>query len=389
MSEDFLIDRRDILMKYNGQDETVKLPDGIKGVDTRAFENSPVKKVIFPESAFCCSGGNGLISSILEEITITNAEFSGCFVWSSLPSLKRFNVIDTNDVRRGNISTCFHYLSTVPDTIELYIPNLVLYSVGIDNFMDVKAYLLYLRNKHLYTEETAAGYEEYANKHKTRFLKYLIHEKDVELIKQNIRMFDPYVVASLYEELSAFEDIELNAVVSNILSKSDVAVKTDALDFSFLTNFFDDEANTQPTQSFSSGADISDIQKVREVFKDFEVRAADGKNVILGAYTGHADEITIPAELNGYIVEAIDVPNTRDMSRYITSITIEEGVSALLPMSFACYVSVREIDLPGSLKYISAYAFSPTMRKNITFKCKVGTYAWQWAKTNCTNVIEQ
>ncbi len=388
MPQEFLIDRRNILMQYNGRDETVTIPEGAIGVDTNAFKDSTVKKVIFPESLFCCSGGNGLVSATIEEITITNARFRGVFVESSLPSLKRINVIDDNDVRRGDIAVLASNLAGLSEKIELYIPNLVLYAVDTTAFMDVKMYKAYDRNKHLYTDETGASYEEYMRVHRARFLEFLIKEGDVESLKQHIREFDPHTVASLYNELSEFEDIELNAVVSNIISKSDAVVKSDALDFSFLTNFFDGNEEKKPTSTTTDEDQVTDLQKAREDFEDFDVCYAEGNRVILGSYKGSATEITIPAKYKGYEVEAVGVPYTRSIPSSIKSITIEEGVIALQPMSMPCYNNLVSITLPASLKHISFAAFATHTLNQAQFKCKAGTYAWRWAKEYCKNVVE-
>lgn len=384
MPQEFLIDRRNILMQYNGHNSIVTIPEDVFGVDTNAFSESGVKKVIFPESLLCCSGGNGLISSTIEEITITNAQYTGMFIYRSLPALKRVNVLDSNDVRMGEIAVLAANLLNLPETVELYIPNLVLYAVDTTSFMDVKLYNAYLRNKHLYTEETGANYEEYMHVHKARFLAFLIDNGDIDLIKKHIREFDPQIVATLYEKLSEFGDLELNAIVSSIICKTDTVVKSSALNFSFLTNFFDNETSAVN----SNNSQMTAIERARRDFTDFEVCYAEGNNVILGAYIGDATEITIPATYKEYKIEAVGVPSARRIPSHVATVIIEEGVIALQPMSMPCYNNVTSVTLPASLKYISSYAFATNVLAYARFRCKSGTYAWRWAKGHCRNVVE-
>lgn len=82
----------------------------------------------------------------------------------------------------------------------------------------------------------------------------------------------------------------------------------------------------------------------------------DGQTAVIVGYTGSAEVLEIPAELDGYRVITIGQSAFQNCES-LTSVTVPEGVTAIEDQAFQGCTNAAEIILPGSLKTIGAKSF--------------------------------
>ena len=94
-----------------------------------------------------------------------------------------------------------------------------------------------------------------------------------------------------------------------------------------------------------------------EVIDGYTYAPSDTGGVKLTGYTGHDQNLVIPAEINGKTVTEIG-DGCFSGNAWPQQVTVPEGVVRLGDYSFECCSLMQKIDLPGSLETIGSGAFS-------------------------------
>ncbi|MBO4867652.1 MAG: leucine-rich repeat domain-containing protein [Ruminococcus sp.] len=96
------------------------------------------------------------------------------------------------------------------------------------------------------------------------------------------------------------------------------------------------------------------------VYDDFRYKFIDqDETVTIIKYTGKDEEVTIPAEINGYKVIEIEY-EAFEKCKTITSVIIPEGVTYIGDSAFSGCEKLASVTIPKSVKVISSDAFENT-----------------------------
>ena len=83
----------DVLKKYNGEEEEVTVPDGVKEIGKKAFEgNKSIKKIILPDSVETISSCAFADCSNLEKVIITDQSRLETIGWASFKNCKKIDI---------------------------------------------------------------------------------------------------------------------------------------------------------------------------------------------------------------------------------------------------------------------------------------------------------
>ena len=93
-----------------------------------------------------------------------------------------------------------------------------------------------------------------------------------------------------------------------------------------------------------------------ETYGDFEYSVLDDGTVGITKYTGNAENVDIPGEIDGKKVIRIGNSAFVDCTE-LTSVTIPDGVTDIRWRAFYNCVSLKSVTIPKSVTYIDSYAF--------------------------------
>ncbi len=94
---------------------------------------------------------------------------------------------------------------------------------------------------------------------------------------------------------------------------------------------------------------------------DYGYDLYESGNAIIRAYHGGEAVLTLPARLDGHPVTGIGGYSFNDTRvRSVISLEIPEGYTEIVSSAFQNSLRLESVKLPGTLKYISSYAFSGT-----------------------------
>ena len=133
---------------------------------------------------------------------------------------------------------------------------------------------------------------------------------------------------------------------------------------------------------------------------DYEYILLEDGTAEITDYRGRTEELTIPAELDGYRVTAIG-DNAFYGCRYLTSVSIPDSVTSIGDLAFCDCYSLTSISIPDSVAFIGTRAFAycdsltsvsipdsvTSIGRNAFYKCTSltsvsvvrGSYAEEWA----------
>lgn len=114
---------------------------------------------------------------------------------------------------------------------------------------------------------------------------------------------------------------------------------------------------TKKTDSSSASAEHNYVQTAES---DYDFIEFDD-HIMLGTYKDTEQYIITPTEIKGKPVTCIDFTNNSSKCK-IKGIKISEGVTELCDQAFR-YLNIEEVELPESLEYIGASAFSDDTNK--------------------------
>lgn len=127
----------------------------------------------------------------------------------------------------------------------------------------------------------------------------------------------------------------------------------------------------------TAGAAEENSESVSAKSGDFEYELYDDILSITG-YSGNAENLTIPSEIDGYTVTGIDW-NAFENCTSLTSVEIPETVTYIGGSAFEDCTSLKSVTIPNSVTYIGSEAFLNTALSGITIPASVqsiSTYAF-------------
>ena len=114
----------------------------------------------------------------------------------------------------------------------------------------------------------------------------------------------------------------------------------------------------------------------------------DNKEIMITKYNGSAENVSVPAKINGKQVTGIDSAAFMGMNN-IKSITLPEGLESVGWYAFYNCTSIKSITIPASVKYIADHAFGygPSEKKlyDVELRCYYSTEGLSYAVSNGLN----
>ncbi len=190
------------LVKYIGHASQVEIPMGVHSVYGNAFSTAAeLRKLTLSEDVkYCVCSTASLQSPCVNELVIKNALYSGRIDVKDLPSLKKLAIVDSDTSRINNARAITVQVANLPDTVDVYFPNVNMFACNRDTFDDIKICAHYLRCKHLYSPPEQEHYDKYILVHSGRMLSYLAEQKNTGALRGLLPLCQQAAYLQLYRK---------------------------------------------------------------------------------------------------------------------------------------------------------------------------------------------